>query len=256
MLTVIVASCDNYSDLWRPFSVLFRKYWKDCPYDSVLVTETAVTDKEPYIFDKIIACGKGVGWADRLAIGLHEVKTPYVILLCDDYFLCDHVDTNKIRGLLGLAQKYHVGYFPMIKSPETCAVFSETEGLVEFKKGTAYCIATQAGIWDVDFLKQLAKGYNSIWEFERLGSFQCAGLEQPILGTRQMVFPFEDVVHKGKWEEFGVRLCDRNGIEIDFSRRGKMSHLMAAKEHLKGAILDVNPTLVVKFQNLFGLGKK
>ena len=71
-----------------------------------------------------------------------------------------------------------------------------------------------------------------------------------------MAFPFEDAVHKGKWEEFGVRLCDRNGIEIDFSRRGKMSHLMAAKEHLKGAILDANPTLVVRLQNLFGMGKK
>ena len=255
-LSIIVASCDAYSDLWHPFSALFRTYWSDCPFEVVLVTESEVVDKEKYVFDRVVACGRGMGWADRLTAGLNQVKTPYVIMLCDDYLLCDQVDTDKINGLLCLAKKYRAGNLRMIQNPKHSRVFSEAEDLGEYAKGTAYCVATQAGIWDVAFLKQLAKGYNSIWEFERLGSFQCVGLEQPILGTRRMAFPFEDAVHKGKWEEFGVRLCDRNGIEIDFSRRGKMSNLMVAKEHLKGAILDMNPNLVVRLQNLFGLGKK
>lgn len=255
-LSIIVASCDIYSDLWRPFSILFNKYWGDCPYELLLVTESEVPDKEQYVFDTVVACGKGMGWADRLAACLDRVKTPYVILLCDDYLLCDRVDTEKIEQLLELAKKYHAGNLRMIQSPEHSRVFSESEGLGEYEKGTAYCIATQAGIWDVSFLKPLARGYNSIWEFERLGSFKCVDSEQPILGTKWLTFPFEDAVHKGKWEEAGIRLCSRNGVAIDFSRRGKMSHLEVVKKNLKGAILFANPTLIVKIQNLLGLGQR
>ncbi len=38
--TVLVASCDKYADLLRPFDILWRKYWADCPFETVLVTET------------------------------------------------------------------------------------------------------------------------------------------------------------------------------------------------------------------------
>jgi len=256
ILSIIVASCDRYSDLWRPFSLLFKKYWSDCPFEISLVTENDVVAKEDTVFDRVIACGRGIGWGDRLVTGLDQIKTPYVLMLCEDYLLCDRVDTDKIKHLLCLAKKYHAGNLRMIQNPKHSRIFSEIDDLGEYEKGTAYCVATQAGLWDVSFLKRLAKGYNSIWEFERLGSFRCMELDQPVLGTRKMTFPFEDAVHKGRWEESSIRLCDRNGIEIDFSRREKMTDIMMVKEHLKGAILNLNPNLIVRLQNLLRLGKK
>ena len=38
--TVLVASCDKYADLLGPFSALWRKFWPDCPFEVVLVTES------------------------------------------------------------------------------------------------------------------------------------------------------------------------------------------------------------------------
>jgi hypothetical protein len=256
-LTVVVTSCDKYADLWQPFSILFKRYWGDCPFEVVLVTESPLADCENPAFDRVAACGKGVGWGDRLVMALDQIRTPRVIMLCDDYFLCDRVDMEKIGRVLELAEKYNAGYFPMIRMPiSTRHPFSESEGLFELKKGTAYCIATQAGVWDVGFLRTLAKGVNSIWEFERHGSFKCAGMEQPIIGMDTMSFPFEDAVHKGRWEDQGVRLCDRNDITIDFTKRKRMTEFLIAKEHFKGAILQLNPTLVVRIQNLLNLGHK
>ena len=37
---VLGASCDKYADILVPFSVLWRKFWPDCPFETVLVTET------------------------------------------------------------------------------------------------------------------------------------------------------------------------------------------------------------------------
>ena len=83
--TVLVASCDKYADLLNPFSVLWRKYWADCPFETVLVTETSPCI-EKGVFDRIIACGKGGDWCDRLIAALDQIKTTYVLMLCDDYF--------------------------------------------------------------------------------------------------------------------------------------------------------------------------
>ncbi len=38
-VTVLINSCDAYSDLWEPFFKLFSIYWPDCPYEIVLNTE-------------------------------------------------------------------------------------------------------------------------------------------------------------------------------------------------------------------------
>ena len=57
--TVVVGSCDKYADLLGPFIALFRKFWPDCPFEVVLVTE-----HDPHIegFDRTIACGGGMNW--------------------------------------------------------------------------------------------------------------------------------------------------------------------------------------------------
>jgi len=255
-LTVLVASCDNYSDLWTPFSTLFRKYWQDCPYEIVLATESLVQPKPDTVFHRTIPCGKGTGWGDRLSMSLEQIQTPYTLLLCDDYFLCDTVDSAAINGFVQLAQKHRVGNLRLLQNPAFTNVFSEAEQLGEYKKATAYCIATQAGIWDTHFLQNLARGYASIWQFERKGSFALEKLTQPLLGTRAFQFPFEDVVHKGKWERHGIRLCQRNGIDLSQSKRAVLSDWDYAREHFKGFILNLNPTLIVRIQNLLKLGKQ
>ena len=30
--TIIVSSCDSYSDLWIPYLNLLKLYWPNCPY--------------------------------------------------------------------------------------------------------------------------------------------------------------------------------------------------------------------------------
>jgi len=255
-VTVLVTSCDDYSDLWLSFLRLFKRYWPDCPYEVLLVTQSPVASSEQYGFDRIIACGEGVRWGERMMTALRHIQTPYLLLLCDDYFLCDQVNTSKVERIVDLAEKYQAGVFRMTPTATTSPAFSESDGVFEFQKGRGYCIATQASIWDARFFKALADGCQNIWDFERLGSFKCVGLEQPILGTAKRIFPCEDVIQKGKWVWHGIRLCERNDIEIDFTRRGKMTDLILAKEHFKGFIQNLNPTLVLKIQNFLKVGQK
>lgn len=254
-LTVLVASCDAYNDVARNFIGLFRKYWQDCPFEVVFVTEEKIADSEGCGFDRNILCGPGGSWCSRLVKALDEIKTPYVLMLCDDYYLESTVDTGLFLKRLDQAKQFDAVNLRLIPNPKTFRQFNDE--LMEYPKCTAYCIATQAGIWNRQFLRRLADGLASIWEFERYGSFMVGDEKRPLLVTPTKEFPFVDAVHKGCWEKFGVDVCRRNGVEIDFSVRGLPSLKVRLCEGVKKLIFAVFPwTLIVRIQNLLDVGMK
>ena len=81
--TILVMSSDGYEDCWSPFFQLKDKYWKDCPYETYVATETkdckyAKTLKHNYPIDQ---------WTTRIREALKEIKTKYVLLMVDDFLL-------------------------------------------------------------------------------------------------------------------------------------------------------------------------
>lgn len=252
-LTVLVASCDKYADLLAPFSALWRRFWPDCPFETVLVTETPPAGV--LCFDRVIACGPGGTWCSRLVRALDALATPYVLMLCDDYFLEAPVDTALILRRLGQAKARDAANLRLIPNPTPRGAVRD--GLMEYRKNTAYCIATQAGIWNRAFLRGLADGKASIWEFERYGSFEVADEPRPLLVTPAREFPFVDAVHKGHWEPFGVAVCRANGLAPDFTKRTLPPPAVRVKEALKAFVFAVFPvTWIVRVQNALGAGAK
>ena len=251
--TVVVASCDKYADLLEPFSVLWKKFWPDCPFETVLVTETAPS--ATLCFDRVVACGKGGNWCSRLVTALERISTPRVIMLCDDYLLNGSVDTALVLKRLEQAMRFKAVNLRLIPCPKPTQTASE--GLLEYRKNTAYCIATQAGIWDREFLKTLATGKSSIWEFERYGSFGLENEVRPILCTPTKEFPFVDAVHKGCWEKFGLKVLRDNGLAADLSKRGLPSFKTRFIEGFKALVFALVPnTWIVRLQNALAVGAK
>ena len=252
--TVLVCSCDKYADLHAPFIALFRKFWPDCPFEVVLVTETVVGADG---FDRVIRAGAGGSWASRLVFALDRLASRRVLMLCDDYLLSSKVDTGLVLRRLAQADALGAANLRLIPNPRPTSGNSlpAAHGLREYRRDTAYCIATQAGFWKRDFLSFLAAGKNSIWEFERRGSFGVPGGFGPLLVTPTREFPFVDAVHKGHWEKAGLRLCRENGVAVDLTRRKLPSPRILLIEWLKALVFAIFPaTLIVRVQNKFDLG--
>ena len=180
-------------------------------------------------------------------------------MLSDDYYLSSPVDTEGILLRLGQAKNYDATNLRLIPNPVPGVRNSSPAegGLFEYHKNTAYCIATQAGIWNREFLQSLAKGKASIWEFERYGSFEVGDETRPLLVTPTKEFPFIDAVHKGHWEKFGVKCLADNGIDYDFSKRGLPPFKTRLVEGLKGLVFALVPNnWIVRVQNALGAGAK
>ena len=237
-----------------PFSECWRKFWPDCPFEAVCVTETLPGDSsERFCFDRLIRTYVGSSWSARVLEALRQIETPYVLLLCNDYFLCGTVRTGRLLLRLDQAIRYKALNLRLLEMPETDLWYATVDDglpLKEYRKNSAYCISTQTGFWDVAVLSRLVSRTGSGWEFERKGSYLVGDERGPILCTPEREFPFLDAVHKGYWERRSVELCGQVGVFVDFAKRGFVPRRMIWKEWVRAKIIRCLPRkLLQKIRN-------
>jgi len=161
-------------------------------------------------------------------------------MLMNDYCLESPVDTGLILRRLAEAKEKDALNYRLCPDPPRAI------------KNTAYSISCKAGIWNRQFLRDLAAKTKSAWEFERYGSFMFDETDpRPILVTKLLEFPFLDVIHKGYWEPWAVEFVQREKLDVDFSKRGLPPLKVRLKEWLKGVVFRLNPDLVTRLQNRF-----
>ena len=255
--TVLVTSCDAYRDVEGPFIALWRKFWPDCPFETVLLAETErPASAGAPSFDRTIATGPGKTWCQILADALSRIGTPYVMMVMNDYFLEAPVNTQLVLKRLSEAKMFDAANVRLEPNPPGRVPWPGSD-LMEFPKNTAYCVTCQTGIWNREYLAGLAARYKSAWEFERFGSFMLADEKRPLLVSPRREFPFLDAVHKGYWEPWGVRVMAENCVEYAFSRRGEPPLSVRLREGVKKLVFAIFPwTLIVRVQNALGVGMK
>jgi len=209
----------------------------------VLVTETEAGRAQG--FDRTVCTGTGKNWSEMLAEALETVRTPYVLMLMNDYYLAERVDTDRILELLAKCKSADALNLRMNPTPKTAI------------KNTAYSVSCQAGFWNREFLCDLVSKTKSAWEFERYGSFMFDESDpRPLLVTDKKEFPFLDVVHKGYWEPFGVRLLADNGIAYSGPRTSPPLKVRFV-EAVKSLIFAIFPwNLILRVQNALNVGMK
>ena len=96
-LTIIVNTCDDYSDVLSIFFKSFEKWWPDCPYPIVINTESkqysSLYPATTYTYQ--LNSNKD-DWGGRLLSTLSQIKTDFVLMTYDDYILEDKVEIEKI----------------------------------------------------------------------------------------------------------------------------------------------------------------
>ena len=251
ILSIIIYSCKKNADMWSIFLTLFNKYWEDCPYNLILVTDGLPEkyEQEQFKFDQVIE--EDASWGKMILKAITAANTPYVMLWMDDYLLCDYVNENDIKKYIDKTDQYNAASLMLAYNAFNHAYSFEKDVTVGiYHPRTAYSVSTQIGIWNTCFLKKHINPDWSAWDFERKGSLTIEDDEYCFLVSLEYYFPYIEGVRRGKWMESGIRLCERNGIKLDYLKRPAMSNWEMAKVYIRGAILDHNPELILKIQNI------
>lgn len=219
-MTLLVATCDNYSDVWEDFFACKKINWPDCPFETVLVTE----EKEAKGFDaRTFKGGKENNWSTRMRLALESIDTKYICFLMEDFLLADPIETEEIHRLINLMERDKLRYCKLCEvGVIKTAHYQHYNYLRVIPENLRYGISLMAAIWDREFfLEKLGTGDYDPWQFEADRNREAQQASNQIIG----LFDERDILHicqlvvQGKILPDAIRMMKKRGYIIQDKER-------------------------------------
>lgn len=238
--TVIVNSCDKYSDLWFPYFECFKRNWADCPYDIILNTETKeYTDCDLKIYVINTEKDELSDWSSRLLRCLKAVNTDIVLITLDDHFLLQPVDQSRldkvVRCMIDDKTIASMSFLTQDRNYKTKEFIYGDGKWQRQNSSTPLRVNCQTALWRKDVLERLLCPGENAWEFEGNGTrraiwdfhkyYRYIGKPNwpaPIIDYAQHVYRGLGV-YQGKWLWNNEEFFKEMGISIDYGVRGVIS---------------------------------
>ncbi len=234
--TILVLSCDKYSDLWEPFFGQFWKYWPDCPYPVVLGSNT-IDYKDPRV--KTILSGPDRDWSTSLRIILEKISTPYIFLWLDDIFPIEKIHSKNFSDALEFLSLNRGKHMHTQPSPKPDALTQDTRFGI-YEPGAPYR-ATAMGFWDISYLHDFLLPGENPWNFEIMGSYRTR-YSDGFYCSMNPLFERLHVVEKGRIFLDAYEYCIAHSIQLDTKKRP----VLARANYLKSRIQIVIFNTVIK----------
>jgi hypothetical protein len=216
---IVIPSCDAYEDSWYPFFTFFFKYWQDCPFPVYLITDNK-TYPDPRV--TTIALGQDMGWANNMKIVLEQIPQKYFIYFLEDVFLKRKVDTNRIITLLEKTKKYEISCLRLFPEPGPTLPFPQDKELGLIAKDAPYRVSTMTAIWLKKTFIDLLKAGESAWQMEIDGTRRSSKTDELFVSVWQGDYPidyFATAIKKGRWLYDAVKMCKKERVNADFTKR-------------------------------------
>ncbi len=225
-LSVLISSCDKFSDLWDENIKTYRKQWQNNECDTFLVTDKK-TDWTAENVNVIAVEGQN-DFPLRIKAALENVKTPYVLVTLDDYFLIKPVENDKINYLVDRMIKEDIQYLSLYNRRITKeSKYLPLDKLIKVDLTQKYAINLYPAVWNVEFLKKTVKENINPWLYEvsltKTAFDENANCQNSLAGTYDIL----DVVRKGKVLHKAQKYFKKNNIDI--GNRPSISYLTELK---------------------------
>ena len=215
-MKIIVCSCDKNADLFEPFHHCMEKYYPKHP-EVIYFTETV---ENPYY--KTICKNYPIDmWSRRIRESLSEVKDDVVLLMLDDVFIRNRVDVNRIKYI----ERLFGGRLAFVNFEKEFGDDNEDIGLdrIKRRKSGLYRISLMCGLWDRNKLMDILSGDHDPWFIEiqqNDNDFEYyINSGDHIIDWGHEPYQWFGII-KGKWLREVVPFFEKEGIEIDYSKRG------------------------------------
>lgn len=216
-MKILVCSCDKNNDLFEPFHHCIEKYWKNHP-EIIYTTETI---KNPYY--KTININEQIErWTKRIRETLKKIDDNEILLMIDDIFIRKPVDIKRIdyaRANL----KGNIACFNFEKVFNQDDQESGLNGWKIRKKGSPYELSLMCGLWDKEKLLKVLENDSDPWTVEYTQDTKSfdylINSNDYIIDWGYKTFNYVGVV-KGKWSREVIPFFEKEGIKVDYEKRG------------------------------------
>lgn len=217
-IAFIVLTCDNYSDLWPMFINFSDKFWLDCPYDKIFITNNKSIPESTFECLKI---GKDESWSDGLlkAISVLKSKYDYLLITLEDSPIIENVDQVKLDLIINAffeADGNFLSLFTQKNMGKPTRNYNKHFGIID--KGSLYRPTCVYSLWKTSILEDLLIREENAWEFERYGSVRSDKYDNFFMVYRNF-FKLSNTVVKGKWLRSEYKKICELGFKPDINIR-------------------------------------
>lgn len=230
--TILVLSCDKYSDLWEPFFGQFWKFWPDCPYPVALGSNTKGY-KHPKV--KTILSGPDRDWSTSLRAILEKISTPYIFLWLDDIFPIEKIRSTDFSDALEFLFHNRGKHMHTGPSPKPDRIAPDPHFGV-YEPGAPYR-ATAMGFWEVSYLHDFLLPGENPWNFEILGSYRTSYADGFYCSMKSL-FKRLHVVEKGRIFADANEYCRNHAIPLDTTKRLVLANTTKLKSQIQIIIFN------------------
>ncbi len=169
-LAIVGIFYDGYYDIWEDFLELLELKWKNNPYPVYIVN-----NEKKLCYDKdynvtVIHAGKNAEYSKKVQVALDKIDCEYYLLLLEDFFFSEDVNTEKVVDILKLMDKNSWKYYKMT-IPDFLNWKDKNKKLSPIKQNAEYTVSCQPSFWQKDFLCEcIGKENYNAWIFEGIYS--------------------------------------------------------------------------------------
>lgn len=238
-VTLVVNTCDSYSDLWELFYLALDEYWPNRTIPMLYNTERKV-ELGFSVSNCTLHQSHAKDWGGRLIHTLDDVETDFVLMVCDDFIIESHFDESLLAQALSWMDKNKdISVFYLDNTKLKAVQTEKSYGGFELINDKAeFRLNTAPGLWRKDDLKLFTGKEDSPWAWEVFGTYRTQRVNkqfyQPI---NHKVYNFNGskggAIYRGKWvEEVVADKIDKYKLNIDLNERGVSSPISFEKRSL------------------------
>ncbi len=235
-ITILVNTCDSYSDVLEIFFAAFKEYWPDCPYKIVINSEKKDYSRfgvsTHYYKNKDGDCY----WGDRLLRTLKDIDTDYVLVVYDDFILEERVNNLHIEEVLKYVvdEKAAVCYLTKILTSQK--PYNSCLNLVV--ENANYKLNSAPAIWNRNKLIEYTGKYDNPWGWEVFGSYRTYRDKSLFFVSKKDIYKYDysrgGAIYRGKWVRHVVEdKINKYDIDLDLSIRGFSSEISREKRSFR-----------------------
>ena len=238
-LSILINTCDNYSDAWSPFFKILKEVWPESVnYDIYLNTETKKFI-DPIYNIKVLNCvgdPSKTPWGLRLLQALERIDTEYVFFMLEDFFFEEKIDHNEVLKCLSYIESNKkiatITFTTQMECESKAYCDAHFEPLypeyVKRKQFANFKVIAGPSIWRKKSLEKWTLKSDTPWGWEFFGSQRTWFSSDIFMGrsvNAKPIFVYDIIhggaIHRGKWTANSVRrLNTKFDLGIDMSIRG------------------------------------
>jgi hypothetical protein len=167
-------------------------------------------------------------WTTRIRETLKEIDDREILIMIDDLFIHNPVDTERIEQLRTLLEVDiktggNIACFNFEKSFDANDKPTMISGISKREHNSRYEVSIMCGLWDRDKLIDILEGEKNPWDVEETNDSKGYDF---YINSGDYIIDWGYVtwkpsgLFKGKWCPNTVPFFEKEGIEMDYSKRG------------------------------------